>query len=251
MKLFVAVASYKGISDEEAKANVAADELAAAGHEVSVGVLKGLALLDMARAELGTAFRMSGADATVLQDDDVKITGPSMLDMIKCGKDVVTAPCLMRGDAGDYGVAEPVRADRHVYNVVPYTDPIRVNGVRLAETLSTGLGCVLVRRAAFDTLCKTYPDDHFRSQVIPGQRSYALFNSILMPANALEEGAPEDENEFLGDDRAFSARLRGAKITIWVSLDARTNHRGLEGCFGEEMTRVRGAGLVGPGGKPL
>ena len=107
MKLFVAVASYKGISDEEAKANIAADELAAAGHEVTVGVLKGLALLDMARAELGTAFRMSGADATVLQDDDVKITGASVLDMIKCGKDVVTAPCLMRGDASDYGVDEP------------------------------------------------------------------------------------------------------------------------------------------------
>ncbi len=238
MRLFVAVPSYKGIPDEQARAQCAADELNAAGYEVGVGVVRGWALIDQARAELVTAFRYSKCDAVLLQDDDVSITGASVLDMIKCGKSVVSAPCRMRSEG-------------QLYNVTPYTDPERHNGVRLAETLWTGLGCVLVSREVIEAMCDRYSMLHFRSAFVKGVRAIALFNSLLCPERQLDPNAVGEENEFLGDDRAFSVRLRGMQIPIYASLDARTNHRGFEGCLGESMAANRSTGLLGPDGKPL
>src|SRR5271157_5705024 len=194
MKLFVAVPSYKGISDDEA------------------------------RAELVTAFRQTDADAILMQDDDVKVEAASIKDMALCGEEVVSAPCRMRS------------AD-HLFNVTPIEDPTDRNGVTLARTLWTGLGCVLVRRKTIEALCEYYSSLHYRSEVVPGKRSVALFNALLVPCGHLEDGASMLERDFCGDDRAFSIRLREMHVPIWASINARTNHRGLEGCLGEEARK--------------
>lgn len=245
MKLFVAVPSYRGISEEQAKKNSDAVALAAAGHSAQFAVLNGHALIDQARAELVTVFRSGDADAILMQDDDVMIDGDSILDMLKCEQGVVSAPCRMRSDG-------------FLFNVVPITEPEGANGVLLAHTLWTGLGCVLVRREIIEAMCVEFEALHYKSQILPGKRSIALFNSLLVPCSELEEGGSSEENDFLGDDRAFSVRLRSMAIPIWASLDARTIHRGIKGCMGDEL-RARGAistprragRILGPDGQPL
>jgi hypothetical protein len=231
--LFVAVPSYKGITDDEARERCAASVVTQAGHSVSVGVLKHLALIDLARSELALAALFSESPFTLLLDDDCSIEGASLCKMLAAAEacddlTIVSAPCRMRSEG-------------NFFNVTPFTEPYMRGGIRVAESLWTGLGCVLVRRRVFEVLYERYHLLSYRSVTMPGMRAVGLFNSLVYPSEKLDPDAPKGENEFLGDDRAFSIRAGAAGFKIYAAFDTVTDHRGLRGAFGEEYDKKKAA----------
>ena len=166
--IFAAFPSYRGIDKEDAKKLFGEAELTAKGHQVATCVLAGLALIDLARAELTAAFIHSQMEYVLYQDDDVSIEAASILKMVDLMEsekklEVLSAPCRMRSE-GNY------------FNVVPTSLP---DEHRLVECLWTGLGCVLVKRRVIEYLTKVYSRLRFKSGVVPGGfQPYTLYQRV-------------------------------------------------------------------------
>jgi hypothetical protein len=82
-------------------------------------------------------------------------------------------------------------------------------------------------------------------------KACGLFNSIVVDACKYNRDLPEGARFCFGDDRAFSHRLREMGVVAHAYVDAKTNHRGLDGCFGKEIENRAPTGLVGPDGRLL
>ncbi len=218
--------------------------------------------LDLVRAELVTTIFMSTtADVALCADDDCAIeplTEPKgLLDMVAAiegGCDIVSAPCLMRSDDADV---------MPLFNIIPITAPVEINGVRVVECAWTGFGIVMLSRKAIETVITKFSDElRFRSNVMPGREGVGVFRSMNIPARRLQVDAPADQQEYLLDDRAFSIRAIEAGLKIHAAIDITTNHRGLTGSFSSalerfERSRARQAAegktgrLVGADGRPV
>lgn len=229
-KLFLAVPSYKGISDAEARGLIEAPVLEQAGIDVTAAVVRGVALLDLARNELLAAFYDSEAELLLFQDDDAR-TAPSsirgMIDVMKKHEfDVLTAPVQMRTEA-----REP--------NVVPSGPVIALeDGHYVCEGAWTGLGSVLVSRQCVGRLIDKHRSRYYRSHARPGKTAWNIFRSDTVPARGHDPGAPEDARDFMGDDRIFSHMLRESGSAIRIFLFAVTDHRGMgRYCLGEELRK--------------
>jgi hypothetical protein len=238
--VFAAFPSYNGITEEEAKRRCAEPALVAKGHGVGVCVIVGEALLDVVRASLTTVFMKSKADLVLYMDDDVAIDGESICKMVELAATypVISAPCRMRGD-GRYNVHPTSMPDEHGMMVCSWT----------------GLGCVLVTRKVIEKMYAAYPRLWFKRATMPEATLVGLFNSVVVDAREFDPNTPDGVGMHLGDDQAFSYRLRAQHIPIHAYVDAKTDHRGLPGNMRADMEAVdkaaRGAGLVGPGGNPL
>lgn len=246
--LFVAMPSYKGISEEEAKERCAEKALIKEGYSVAVAVLNGSALIDLARAELTAMFMVrTKCEAILYMDDDIEIEAASLLQMLAImashpGVGVLSAPCKMRTEG-------------NFYNIIPTSLP---DEEKLVDCLWTGLGCVLVSRKIIATLYAKYPRLWFKSQATEGAHSVGLFNSLVVDesdySGERETGAV---GAYLGDDRAFSHRLRQSGILIQAYVDAKTDHRGIKGHMASDMASFEDSlspqkpGLVGSDGRPL
>lgn len=243
--IFVAVPSYRGISEDEAKERCAEKSMVAAGHTVGLAVLCGCALLDFARAELVAAFMQSQMELLLCMDDDLSIDGASILAMLELmsGRGPAGAPsCRV--------LCAPYRLRSgtcNFFSILPTSAP---DAYRLAECLWTGLGCVLMTRAVVEILYAKNARLCFPSEIAPGHAAVGVFNSMVV--DAAQYSGASGAGLFLGDDRAFSHRLRLAGITIHAYVDARTTHRGLDGCLGEALrtqdavARKRGEASVEP-----
>jgi hypothetical protein len=215
--------------------------------------------LDSARNELAAIFLSTTCDLNLLLDDDVQLTpGTGLLTMIEAidagGCDIVSAPCRMRSEG-------------NLFNIIPITAPEVHGGVRVVECAWTGLGAVLLHRRVFEKLyaeaqekdakpacaaCGHKDLQTYRSVVLPERTAAALFQSRVEPARRLFSEAPEKDNVYLLDDRAFSMRAIEAGFKVHGAIDVRTVHDGLVGCFSEELekfdrARAREAATQKPG----
>lgn len=224
--LFLAVPSYRGITDKEARDLIGADELERAGLAVVCAVVRQTALLDLARNELLAAAHDQGADYLLFQDDDARTAPSSIREMIAAADrlyfPVLSAPVQMRTEA-----REP--------NIVPIGPPINIgDGQYVCEIAWTGLGSVLISRETVATIIALHADRHYRSHARPGKLAWNIFRSDTVPAKAHDPNAAEDDRDFLGDDRIFGHMLREAGVKLRAWMFAVTDHRGMgRYCLGE------------------
>ena len=257
MNIFVACPSYRGASDEDIKQLISADKLEAAGYPYGILVCKGMAHLDLARAELQAVYRKNSKNFPLLlwQDDDVKVEAASILAMLavlvkRPDVDVLVAPYKLRF-SGERGAP----AGGHLYSVSVDAEALKPDVDGVCPVVWTGLGCVLVRCSIVEKLYSSFPELCFPAES-PGAMACGVFNSMVVSAK--EYDPLSTEQMFLGDDRSWSHRLKSIGVTVWAYLDAVTRHRDLEGCLGaelraqgEEAPGVAPGGLLGPDGRPL
>lgn len=222
--------------------------------------------LDLARNEMATVYLSTTCDLNMLLDDDVQVEPLDILKMMEAmdnGCDIVSAPCRMRG-AG-------------LFNIIPIGPMLMQGTVRVVECAWTGLGAVMVKRGVFEKLLSDALQrdaggsppgrelETYRSVVLPGKTSVALFKSRIDPAQRFSPAAPDGDNVYSLDDKAFSLRAIEAGFRIHAAIDAHTCHDGMSGCFSEateELQRQQAAersavrqpprkALLGPDGRPL
>lgn len=231
-RIFAAFASYKGISQEEARERVCAAELEQAGYDVGIAIVAGVALLDFARNELLKQSQLLGCAFTLFMDDDARIAARSIRQMLELNLPVLSAPVQMRSDGnkpnvGWHGKSQPVT---------------HADGLQTLECLQTGLGAVLMTREAVETLCSHYETLHYRSPY-DGKRTLAIFSSTLVPAVEINPDDASGDNLLLGDDLIFSWRLRQAGLTIRAFMQATTQHADLPTyCFADDARYFRRPG---------
>jgi len=222
--------------------------------------------LDLARNELATIFLSTTCDIALLVDDDVQVEPADVLVMLEAidnGCDIVTAPCRMRSEG-------------NLFNIIPVTEPELRGTARVVECAWTGLGAVMVARRVFEKLLADAiardasgsppgrEPETYRSTVLPGKTSVALFKSRIDPATRFFLESPAGENIYSLDDKAFSLRALEAGFKIHAAIDVHTCHDGMRGCFSEavealaqeQAAAARNASskrrpLLGPDGKPL
>jgi hypothetical protein len=257
--IFVACPSYRGASDEDVKQLISADKLEAAGYPYGIMVCKGMAHLDLARAELQAIYRKNSQNFPLLlwQDDDVMVESASLLAMLavlakRQDVDVLVAPYKLRF-SGERGAPE----GGHLYSVSVDAEALKSaskDADGICPVVWTGLGCVLVRKEIVEKLYSSFSELCFPAES-PQALACGVFNSMVVPAKAYDPNAKG--NMFFGDDRSWSHRLKTIGVTVWAYLDAVTKHRDLDGCLGADL-RASGSssekvksGLLGPDGKPL
>lgn len=256
MNIFVACPSYRGASNEDVEQLISAPKLEAAGYPCGIIVCKGMAHLDLARAELQAVYRKNNANFPLLlwQDDDVMVESTSLLAMLgilakRQDVDVLVAPYKLRF-SGERGAPE----GSHLYSVSAEAESLKADADGICPVVWTGLGCVLVRRVVVEKLYSGFRELCFPAES-PGAMACGVFNSMVVPAK--EYNSENHGNMFFGDDRSWSHRLKMIGIGIWAYLDAVTKHRDLAGCLGADLGEVESgfleakSGLFGPDGKPL
>lgn len=237
--------------------------LEAAGHRLAGGSVYRMPL-DLARNEMATVYLSTTCDLAMLLDDDVQVEPADVLKMMEAidgGCSIVTAPCRMRSDG-------------HLFNIIPLTEPELKGHTRVVECAWTGLGAVLIAREVFEKLLADALQrdasgsppgreaETYRSTVMPGKTSAAIFKSRIDPATRFFLESPPNENIYSLDDKAFSLRALEAGFKIHAAIDVHTCHDGMRGCFSEaieELSRVQAAArrdvprkaLLGPDGRPL
>ena len=226
--IFLAVPSYKGISDEAARALIGAEDIERAGIKVATCVVRQVALLDLARNELLAMAHDLGFDYVLFQDDDARTASTSIREMIVAADTyrfpVLSAPVQMR-------------VENRAPNVFQPGPPIAIgDGQYVCEIAWTGLGSVLVSREAIKTLVEKYADRHYRSIARPGKTAWNLFRSDTV--SPLDPSAPEGARDFAGDDRIFCHLLREAGFKLRAFMFAVTDHRGMgRYCLGEALRK--------------
>lgn len=243
------------------------NEIQALGHKFYHAELYRL-LLDQARNEFVTAF-MSGTscDLQLCLDDDVQVEPKHfgiMLEAIDNGAAIVTAPCRMRSEG-------------NLFNIIPTTEITQLGKARVVECAWTGFGCVLIHRRVWEKFYEHYKaleekpackecghkERHlYRSTIVPGARSMDVFRSEVVPARRFFLEAPEEQNEYVLDDRVFSLKALELGFKIHATIDVATKHDGIAGQFSAELERIQnaqkraammgdGRAILDPTGKPV
>lgn len=180
--------------------------------------------LDLARNESWTFVRSTSATAALFLDDDVQVDPtwlPNAVRLLSENVPVVTAPTRLR------------RPGTTIFNVALTELPHFVSGQRVARTIWTGFGAVLVTRHIIDYMHEKYVDRHYKSTRNPGKTSCDLFSSTI--ATNLWTSDDPNERHFVLDDIAWSLRARDLDIPIYATIDVDTTHDGLAGNFGRML----------------
>jgi hypothetical protein len=179
--------------------------------------------LDLARNESLTLVRTTSATAALLLDDDVQVAPEWIVSAARLLSDslpVLTVPVRLRGDGT-------------VFNVALTELPRLEKAQRIARTLWTGFGAVLISRKTIDTMHDRFPNLHYESYRYPDQTSCALFQSQVATCRAL--GEDRDGRKYILDDRVWSLRAQSLGIPIYATVDVDTCHDGHVGNFGKML----------------
>lgn len=178
--------------------------------------------LDLARNESLTLIRTTSATAALLLDDDVQVDSDwisSAVGLLSSDMPVITAPTRLR-------TVTPA------FNVNLTELPHLKNGQRVARTLWTGFGAVLISRPVIDQMHDHFKNLHYASYRHTGQTSCALFRSEIATNRALGNVGDPNEKVYILDDRVWSLRAQSLGIQIYATIDVNTCHDGYVGNFG-------------------
>lgn len=228
-------------------------ELEKAGHHMAGASVYRMPL-DLARNELATVALHTSCDVFLLIDDDVQVKPywlPKMLDALDAGADIISAPCRLRDH--EHGGAQAAV----MFNVIPEEGPFVLGELRTYTCSRTGLGAVLVKRKVLEVLHES-SKEKYASRMRPGKLSAPIFRSEIVQAKKMVADAPEDLYVYVLDDFAFSQKAIEAGFKIHAAIDVPTVHDGMQGCFSQELDRLRKAQeqkarrpIVGPDGKAV
>lgn len=105
--------------------------------------------------------------------------------------------------------------------------PMRaVDGMRLVEIESNGLGCTLVQRHVIEHLVEAHPELSYANDA--GRDRRWIFQPFVEPD---ADGIPR----MAGDDRAFFIRARRAGFKVECLIDETVWHDGIEGNFARDV----------------
>ena len=201
--------------------------------------------LDLARNESWTLVRTTPATAALFLDDDVQVDVTWIsraVDLLSADIPVVTAPVRLRGNDV-------------VFNVNLTELPRLKANQRIARTLWTGFGAVLVSRNAIDQMHDHFNHLHYESRKYPGKTSCALFRSEIATNRVLGYDENPDLRQYILDDRVWSLRAQSIGIPIHATIDVDTCHDGNVGNFGVKLDACilceECLGETSPGSKPI
>lgn len=186
--------------------------------------------IDVVRNLIAAHFLRSDADMLLMLDADQGVSVEVLARMIDLNKPVVG--CVYPRRAYHWGGVEPGAAKDlsqllyQAYRFVGFLEEDEsgratiIDGFAKAEYVGTGI--FLVRRAAFETLMRQYPElkgRGFNVNQLPDcgdDGRWGFFNRIEQ-----EDGAP------ISEDISFCRRWREGGGEIWAEVTANTTHVGL------------------------
>jgi len=178
-------------------------------------------LLSIARAELASAFVLSGCDYWLSLDQDIEFDLDVLEGLIAADGDVVLATYPMRGAPE----VMPLGFGKHDLHDLP----LRTTrlGHRVIEVEAAGVGCTLIARRVLLALQEKHPELRFfhwtkeppEIQFAPDRQRWALFNQEVRDV----DGTPR----YLGEDYAFFHRVRAAGLRVECLVDAVIAHDGV------------------------
>jgi hypothetical protein len=217
------VASYGGVSGETVEClDQMKDHALAAGVGFAYKIISRTPL-DLARNESLTLVRSTQATAALLIDDDVQVSPEwitTAAKLLSKKLPVLSAPVRLRGEGT-------------IFNVALTELPWLQDTCRVARTLWTGFGAVLISRDTIDRMHDAFPNLHYESYRYPNQTSCALFKSEVASKKVL--GADGEGRKFILDDRVWSLRAESLGIPIHATIDVDTCHDGRAGNFGKML----------------
>lgn len=98
-----------------------------------------------------------------------------------------------------------------------------------------GTGFQLIKRGVFERMIAAYPDTHFTKVDTPADRMpasdnlYALFDPVI----------DADTGCYLSEDYAFCRRWRAIGGEIWLDLESRLGHAGMQNFAGDTSGRFK------------
>ena len=167
-----------------------------------------------------------------------------LLDICEEGYDIVTGPypkktiswekvraAAQRGFADENPFHLEQFVGDYVFNPVAGTREFRLD--QPVEILEGGTGFMMIRREAFETYAKAYPElsylpDHSRTEHFDGSREItAFFDCVIDP----------ESKRYLSEDYMFSQYARRAGLHIWLCPWMRMVHVGTYG-FGGSLSAL-------------
>jgi hypothetical protein len=187
-----------------------------------LGLEIGCPWIDIARTNIVSQFMKSNETHLLFVDSDVWFDPSIILAMLKADADVLTCTYRKRKPPHDFCL-RPIGNQQPAARRLLEAPMRRVDGARVIEIESDGLGCTLVRRHAIEKMVSDHPeltyvddDDVIRCW---------LFQPFVATD---EDGVPRPAC----DDKAFFLRARGSGFKVECLIDATIFHDGVEGRFG-------------------
>jgi hypothetical protein len=180
-------------------------QLVASGLVSAFSHERGCAHVEVARAELLDVARRGTADAVLFIDDDIaSIEGAALLQaMIDVDQPIVAMTYLRRGSTNDV-LLERAANQRPSFR----------GGQSCLRIESTGLGCTLIQRHAFEKMFTEYDGPLGQaSQKHPWDICNLFLPSII-------------DRTYHGDDASFFRRARMIGMPVHTLLDRNVSHDG-------------------------
>jgi hypothetical protein len=200
----------------------------ALGFQVSVEIQGYDSLITRSRNTLVAKFlNTPGPTHLLFVDADIAFEVEQIVRMLRFGEDVVAGVYPLKMISWDEPALERVRSGE-----AHETAPLRYVGYAAdgAEFESrdgfvtgqyAGAGCMLIRRAAIQSLIEAFPDTRYsavHTGPVPDDRpnQYALFDCMIEPTTG----------HYLSEDYAFCQRWRSIGGRVWLDTRGRLTHTG-------------------------
>jgi hypothetical protein len=214
--------------------------------ELDVVLLGGDALITRARSTVVARFLDTpGATHLLFVDADITFAPTQVLRLLAADKDFAAAfyplkqidwPAVPGRVVG--GEALEAAGLSYVGSLCDGAALRVENG--FASARYAGGGFQLIKRGVFARMIAAYPETHFTRVDVPADRRptsdnlYALFDPVIDP----------DTGRYLSEDYAFCRRWRAIGGEIWLDLESRLGHAGMQNFAGDTSARfsaLRGA----------
>jgi hypothetical protein len=184
------------------------------GLQGRLGIVKGCPWVDIARTEIVELFLASGEAELLFVDADNWTDVETIAAMRTAGAAIIT--CTYRKRIPPHIWCMQPLEGKH-----PRLAPMRtVDGKRIIEIESDGMGCCLIQRHVIETMVAKHPELDYVAD--DGTARHWLFQPFI----ALDHTGVRRP---AGDDRAFFLRARAAGFKVECLVDATVFHDGIEG----------------------
>ena len=209
----------------------------AGAFDLEVRLLGGDALVTRARSTLAAHF-LDRPEATHLLfvDADIGFAPEQLIRLLACDKDFAAAFYPLKqvdwaAVPGRVVAGEPLQAAGLSYvGSLCEGDDLRIEA-GFATARFAGTGFQLIRRVVFERMIAAYPSLKFTAVDTPGggrsEHLYALFDPII----------DRETGRYRSEDYAFCQRWRDVGGEIWLDLESRLVHTGMQPFAGDTSRR--------------